>query len=94
MPVIRIFTIVSNAFCYYLQIVVGSLVRVHSLLSNTNYNGAEGVVIRLLPNRYRVNLPAGVNINVPVGNLELIEPANSIEVRVLQVFICNESMPF
>jgi len=83
----------SNAFYHDSQIVVGSLVRVHSLLSNTNYNGAEGVVIRLLPNRYRVNLPAGVNINVPVGNLELIAPENSIEVRVFQIFICNESMP-
>ena len=66
-----------------LQIVVGSLVRVHSLLSNTNYNGATGVVIQLLPNRYRVNLPTGVNINVPFGNIVLIAPTNSTEVRVL-----------
>jgi len=76
-------TIVSNSFYHDSQIVVGSLVRVHSLLSNTNYNGATGVVIQLLPNRYRVNLPTGVNINVPFGNIVLIAPTNSTEVRVL-----------
>ena len=64
-----------------LQIVVGSLVRVHSLLSNTKYNGAEGVVIRLLEDRYRVRLPTGLFINVPLQNLELIPT----EVRVLYI---------
>ena len=57
--------------------------RVHSLVANTNYNGAEGVVIRLLQLRYRVHLPTGVNINVLVENLDLIAPTNSTEVRVL-----------
>jgi len=85
--------IVSNAFYHDSQIVIGSLVRVHSLLSNTNYNGAEGVVIKLLPNRYRFNLPTGVNINVPVENLELIAPTNSTEVRVMYIFIYSESIP-
>ena len=85
--------LMSNAFYHDSQIVVGSLVRVHSLLSNTNYNGAQGVVVRLLPTRYRVNLPAGVNINVPLENLELIALTHSTEVRVLDIFICNESMP-
>jgi len=68
-----------------LQIVVGSLVRVHSLLSNTKYNGAEGVVIRLLEDRYRVRLPTGLFINVPLQNLELIPPTDSTEVRVLYI---------
>jgi len=68
-----------------LQIVVGSLVRVHSLLSNTNYNGVEGVVIRLLEDRYRVRLPTGLFINVPLQNLELIPPTDSTEVRVLYI---------
>jgi len=77
------FMIVSNSFYHDSQIVVGSLVRVHSLLSNTNYNGATGVVIQLLPNRYRVNLSTGVNINVPFVNIVLIAPTNSTEVRVL-----------
>jgi hypothetical protein len=79
-----LFVILSNALDCNLQIGAGSFVRVRGLITNTNYNGAEGVVTGLMPLRYRVRLETGVNINVLLENMELIQTANSEDVRIMK----------